>query len=164
MSADEALATDEGLNWRQSPGEFGIGGRYPVKEVFTAAADTWRGAPPGILIVRHSSYCTAHGVLLTLHRAVRGQEWSKPLNTYPRSPGSAHACRGAARAPGTGAPLGKLTLHRAVRGRTDHSTLRNPDELTCRPWNRACMHAEVLEAPGTVHLVVTQKSIQGEIL
>ncbi len=45
-NADEALATDEGLNWRKAPGEFGIGGRYPVKEVFAAAAGTWRGAAP----------------------------------------------------------------------------------------------------------------------
>ena len=45
-NADEALATDEGLNWRKAPGEFGIGGRYPVKEVFAAAAGTWRGVFP----------------------------------------------------------------------------------------------------------------------
>ena len=43
MHADEAIQTDEGLSWRQAPGDFGIGGRYPVKEVFSAAHDAWRG-------------------------------------------------------------------------------------------------------------------------
>lgn len=43
VCADEALQTLEGSRWRQSPGDFGIGGRYPVKEVFAAAAATWQG-------------------------------------------------------------------------------------------------------------------------
>lgn len=46
MVADEALQTLEGARWRQSPGDFGIGGRYPVKEVFGAAAATWQGESP----------------------------------------------------------------------------------------------------------------------
>lgn len=45
-AADEALQTLEGARWRQSPGDFGIGGRYPVKEVFGAAAATWQGEAP----------------------------------------------------------------------------------------------------------------------
>lgn len=43
MRAEEALATTEGLNWRKTPSEVGIGGRYPVKEVFAAAQATWKG-------------------------------------------------------------------------------------------------------------------------
>ena len=41
--ADEAILTGEGKSWRQAPSDFGIGGRYPVKEVFSAALDAWRG-------------------------------------------------------------------------------------------------------------------------
>jgi hypothetical protein len=41
--ADEAILTGEGKSWRLAPSDFGIGGRYPVKEVFSAALDAWRG-------------------------------------------------------------------------------------------------------------------------
>ena len=55
MRPGEALATTEGLNWRKSPSDFGIGGRYPVKEVFAAAQATWRGEcslPSHVLLLR----------------------------------------------------------------------------------------------------------------
>ena len=43
MHADEASQTGEGVSWRQAPSDFGIGGRYPVKEVFSAAYEAWKG-------------------------------------------------------------------------------------------------------------------------
>ncbi len=43
IHADEASQTGEGLSWRQAPSDFGIGGRYPVKEVFSAAYEAWKG-------------------------------------------------------------------------------------------------------------------------
>ena len=43
LFADEALQTTEGSSWRDNPGDFGIGGRYPVKEVFSAAYEAWKG-------------------------------------------------------------------------------------------------------------------------
>ena len=43
LFADEALQTTEGSSWRDKPGDFGIGGRYPVKEVFSAAYEAWKG-------------------------------------------------------------------------------------------------------------------------
>ncbi|CAL5226987.1 g9875 [Coccomyxa viridis] len=42
MSQDEASQTGEGVSWRQAPSDFGIGGRYPVKEVFSAAYEAWK--------------------------------------------------------------------------------------------------------------------------
>ena len=53
LCTDEAMDTLEGAQWRKSPGDFGIGGRYPVKEVFAAAAATWQGESP------LTSSCTA---------------------------------------------------------------------------------------------------------
>ena len=41
--AEEASQTGEGVSWRQAPSDFGIGGRYPVKEVFSAAYEAWKG-------------------------------------------------------------------------------------------------------------------------
>ncbi|EIE24914.1 phosphoglycerate mutase-like protein [Coccomyxa subellipsoidea C-169] len=63
MRQDEALQTLEGSHWRKSPSDFGIGGRYPVKEVFAAAAATWQDIleAPGQqhLVVTHKSILRA---------------------------------------------------------------------------------------------------------
>ncbi|CAL8464228.1 g3763 [Coccomyxa elongata] len=78
MRQDEALQTLEGARWRQSPGDFGIGGRYPVKEVFGAAAATWQDVleAPGRqhLVVTHKSIlraliCVSLGLPPTSFRA-----------------------------------------------------------------------------------------------
>ncbi|BDA49348.1 probable phosphoglycerate mutase GpmB [Coccomyxa sp. Obi] len=78
MRQDEALQTLEGTRWRQSPGDFGIGGRYPVKEVFGAAAATWQDVleAPGRqhLVVTHKSIlraliCVSLGLPPTSFRA-----------------------------------------------------------------------------------------------
>lgn len=65
LCTDEAMDTLEGAQWRKSPGDFGIGGRYPVKEVFAAAAATWQGESP--LTSSRTPLASSHsGVQLTL--------------------------------------------------------------------------------------------------
>jgi hypothetical protein len=71
--AEEALATTEGLNWRKSPSDFGIGGRYPVKEVFAAAAATWKGvaSPCALPSGQYTRSQCWHHWLAQLHRSLR---------------------------------------------------------------------------------------------
>ncbi len=64
MHADEASQTGEGVSWRQAPSDFGIGGRYPVKEVFSAAYEAWKG-------VRHTKWFLCCQFFVAEPRGVR---------------------------------------------------------------------------------------------